>query len=182
MGRAKQLVKFEGTTLIRRSAAVLEASQCDPCTVVLGALAERCKEELAGIEINICINDHWESGMSSSIKAGLTQLLQIDPQIEGVIITLGDQPYITAAILDNFIAEYRRIRPAVVASEYNDVIGVPALFSSPMFDSILKLEGDGGASSLIRAAGDQAVTLNVPQAAFDIDSPADLVSVGETNT
>ena len=25
MGRAKQLVKFEGTTLIRRSAAVLEA-------------------------------------------------------------------------------------------------------------------------------------------------------------
>jgi molybdenum cofactor cytidylyltransferase len=114
--------------------------------------------------------------MSSSIRAGLSHLLAIDTQIDAVIITLCDQPYVTAGIIDEFIAEYRRIRPPVIASEYNGVSGVPALFSREMFTSILELKGDRGARSLIRSAREQVIRLNVPQAAFDIDTPEDLTS------
>ena len=182
MGSAKQLLQFEGTTLIRRSASALSDSDCVPCVVVLGAKSAECEQELAGIEIDICVNEEWPSGMSSSIKAGLGRLLQIDPRTDAVMITLCDQPHVSAAVINKFIAEYRRIRPHIIASEYNGVTGVPALFSRDMFDSILKLEGDRGAKGLIRMTGQKALTLEVPQAAFDIDSPADLMSVGETKT
>ncbi len=180
MGRPKQLIEFEGATLIQRTAESLKGSGCDPCIVVLGSNANDCVTELSGIGIDICINEAWASGMSSSIKAGLMRLLEAEPDLSAVMITLADQPYVTAAIIGKFVAEYRRIRPTMIASEYNGITGVPALFSREMFDRILKLKGDRGARALIEAAGDNVIRFSVPEAAFDVDSPADLVSVGET--
>ncbi len=179
MGRPKQLVKINGIALLRNAAENMAASKCTPRVVVLGAEFERCIQELDGTNIDTTVNTEWASGMSSSIQIGLAYMMGIKPQIDAVIITLCDQPNITTAIIDNFIAEYRRIRPCVIASEYNGVTGVPALFSRDMFDDILKLEGDRGARDLIRAAGHQALRLSVPEAAFDIDSPHDLMSVGD---
>ena len=182
MGRAKQLVEFEGLTLLRRSAAVMAASVCRPSVVVLGADAKQCRNELEGLKIDVCVNETWKLGMSSSIAAGLTFLLETEPHIDAVMITLCDQLYITTKIINRFVAEYRRIRPSVVASEYNGVTGVPALFSRDMFESILNLSGDRGARGLIEEAGERVVKMNVPEAAFDIDSPDDLKSAGDPIT
>ena len=179
MGRAKQLIEFEGRTLLRRAAAAIASSSSQPAIVVLGAEAERCRLELNGLDVNVCINDEWASGISSSIKAGLSYLIDIEPRLDAVMITLCDQPYVTDVIIDNFIAAYRSIRPPVIASEYNSVLGVPALFSRDMFDQILNLEGDRGARELIRDAGERVILLSVPEAAYDIDSPNDLMSFGD---
>jgi molybdenum cofactor cytidylyltransferase len=181
MGHPKQLIEFEGTTLIRRAASHLANSVCDPCVVVLGSDADACERELSGVNIDICVNPDPASGMSTSLKAGLTTVLEIDQDISAVVVTLCDQPYITSDIIDHLAAEYCRIRPSIVASEYNEISGVPALFSREMFDEIYKLEGDEGARQLIRSAGDRVLRIAQPLAAFDIDSPHDLTSVGETN-
>jgi molybdenum cofactor cytidylyltransferase len=179
LGQPKQLIEFEGSTLLRRAAETLAAAACETKVVVLGAEADECLGELRGLDLDTCVNSNWNKGMSGSIKAGLHRILDIEPAISAIIITLCDQPYVTADIVDHFIAEYRRIRPPVVAAEYNNVCGVPALFSSEMFDDLLQLEGDKGAQSVIRKAGPNVIHISVPEAAFDIDSSEDLLKLGE---
>ena len=182
MGRPKQLIEFEGMTLIRRAASHLANSACNPVVVVLGSDADACELEFSGVNINVCINPDWASGMGSSLRTGLRRLLEIESDISAVVVTLCDQPHISAEIINDLMAEYCRIRPSIVASEYNGISGVPALFSREMFDEIYKLEGAEGARQLIRKAGDRAVRVAQPLAVFDIDSPQDLMSVGERNT
>src|SRR5439155_6210098 len=80
LGRPKQLVEFEGKTLIRRATETLAASVCDPMVVVLGAEVDGCIEEIAGLAVDICINRGWHYGISSSIKAGLGMLQRIEPR------------------------------------------------------------------------------------------------------
>lgn len=173
LGQPKQLVRFEGKTLIRRSGEMLAASSCNPVAVVLGAEIEESRRELEGLDILICINASWNIGISSSIKAGLYHLLGVEPDLDAVLIALCDQPYITAADIDSLAAEFGRGDAAIIASEYDGVAGVPALFSREMFDSLFALEGDEGARYLVRQTRDVS-TVRVDGAAFDLDTPDDL--------
>lgn len=179
LGRPKQLIEFKGSTLLRRAAETLAATTCETKVVVLGAAVDECLNELGGLDLETYINSDWNEGMSGSIKAGLLRILDIEPATSAIIITLCDQPYMTTDIVESLITKYRRIRPPVVAAEYNNVCGVPALFSREMFDDLLQLAGDKGAQSVISKAAPKVIRISVPEAAFDIDSPEDLISLRE---
>jgi molybdenum cofactor cytidylyltransferase len=174
LGSPKQLVRFKGKTIFRRS--VESALACEPVSliVVLGARAEEISVEAEGLPIEIVINKEWEVGISSSIKAGLAKLLELRPDIDALIIMLSDQPFVDEKTIRSLIDTYRTTRKPIVASEYNDVLGVPALFDRSMFDDLMKLEGDAGARVIIRQnASENVATISAPEAAFDIDTPHD---------
>ena len=174
LGQPKQLLQFEGRSLIRISAENLVASGCDPIVVVLGAETDRSPEELSDLGVGICINEEWQSGMSSSIKVGLKALAGIEPTLGGVLITLCDQPNITADMLGAFLSRFRISRPAMIAARYGEIVGVPALFSNELFEALFQLHGDTGARELIRQRND-IVTIDLDAAAFDIDTPDDII-------
>lgn len=177
MGSPKQLLEFEGMTLIRRAAEALIDAECDPVVVVLGAEVEMSREELIGLDLVVVENTDWAKGMSSSIRVGLQNLIEINSKLDAVMITLCDQPHITAENLKPFLTAFRTDRSPVIAAEYGEVVGVPALFSTAMFDRLMHLKGDRGARELIRSAPD-AVTIPLPEAAIDIDSLTDLGRLG----
>ena len=79
LGQPKQLLEFEGKTLIRRAAETLVYSQCEPIVVVLGAEIEYSAIQIADLSVSICINENWQTGMSSSIISGLGSLLRSSP-------------------------------------------------------------------------------------------------------
>lgn len=171
-GSPKQLAIYQGKPLIRRSAETLIASGCHPNVVVLGAEIEGSTNEIAGLPINICVNTDWQSGMSSSIKAGLDHLLKREPKLDAVLITLCDQPEVTTDSLGLLLSEFQRASAALVVAKYGKTFGVPALFSADLFDLLLKLQGDKGARNLIRSRPD-LITIEMPTAAIDIDTPSD---------
>jgi len=173
LGRPKQLVEFEGKTLIRRSAESLIGAGCYPVLVVLGSETERSKKELNSLELNTVENQDWESGMSSSIRVGLDRLLTGEPSLDGVLITLCDQPRVTADKLKPFLEKFAAEHASIVAAEYDGVIGVPALFARDMFDALLNLTGDKGARELIRQH-EHAASIDLPEAALDVDTPSNL--------
>ncbi len=173
MGQPKQLLKFEGKTLLRRAAETLVSSICDPIVVVLGAEFDESKKEITDLPVSFCRNENWQSGMSSSIKAGLEKLLSIKSDIAAVMITLCDQPLITADKLDLLAEEFRRSDVAIVAAEYSGTLGVPAIFSRELFAELFQLEGDKGARDLIRASKN-LTGIDLPEGAFDIDTTSDL--------
>lgn len=175
LGQPKQLLKFKGRSLVRRAAEALVGSGCEPVVVVLGAEIERSTDEIAGLSLTICVNEEWQTGMSSSIKAGLRELLNIEPGLDAVLITLCDQPNVTADMLRRFLSQFRLDRASIIAAHYGETVGVPALFSSELFDELFQLEGDKGARDLIRRQNG-VQTINLESAAFDIDTSNDVKS------
>lgn len=173
LGRPKQLVEFQGKTLIRRTAETLVHSRCDPIVVVLGSEIDGSTAELAGLPVNICINTDWQAGMSSSIVSGLNSLLAIEPELDAVLIALCDQPHVTSADIDKLITAFDVARPPIVAARYGETTGVPALFSSELYPALPKLTGDKGAKGLIKNSSD-IVMVDIGVAALDIDVENDL--------
>lgn len=140
--------------------------------MVLGAEIEGSTKEIADLLINICVNESWQSGISSSIESGLEYLLDLEPNLDAVMITLCDQPHVTIASLQLLLAKFQAESTAVVAAQYGETIGVPAVFSRELFDQLIHLEGDRGARNLIRSRND-LVTVEIDTAAIDIDTPGD---------
>jgi molybdenum cofactor cytidylyltransferase len=171
-GSPKQLARYEGKTLLRRSAEALTGAGCSTVVIVLGAHAIESQAEVQDLNIEVVVNDDWQTGMSSSIRTGLAKLLELDPEIDAVLITLMDQPLITATHLAAFIEKFRESSAPVTAAKYSGIAGVPALFSREMFDELFELHADRGARAIIRKRED-VLTVNMEEAAVDINSLSD---------
>lgn len=111
--------------------------------------------------------------MSTSIVAGLKFLLDREPNLDAVVITLCDQPFVRSDDLDKLIEAFRITRSPIVASLYDQTTGVPALFSKLIFDDLLALKGDKGAKGLINNSG-QVTTVALSAAVLDIDEQTDI--------
>ena len=179
-GSPKQLFEFQGKTLLRRAAEAIIGSGCSPIVVVLGANVDESLAEISDLDIHPVVNSDWKTGMSSSIHAGLAELENLDPALDGVLFTLMDQPFIAAKHLVQFVDQFRREQPPIIASEYNNITGVPALFARELFDELFKLGGEKGARALIRGR-DDLMTINLDHLGRDVDTVEDLLESASPN-
>jgi molybdenum cofactor cytidylyltransferase len=177
MRKPKQLLVFENKTLLRRAVETAVQSIYQPVVVVLGANFEAMPAEIEDLPIEICFNEDWQSGLSSSIKTGIEILLKIAPDIAASIITLADQPFVAANHLNLFAEKFEATNSSIIAAEYNETCGVPALFSREVFDEFSELSGDTGAKMIIEKYRETLSTINLPEAAFDIDTPQDFMKL-----
>jgi molybdenum cofactor cytidylyltransferase len=173
LGRPKQLVEFEGKTLIRRAAEALIDAGCAPVIVVLGAELDGSTKALDGLAAEIVVNEDWANGMGSSIACGMRAVESHTSKPDALLLSLCDQPHVNAAHLRKFIDTFATTRSDVISAYYDDVAGVPALFSSSLFPSLCSLKGEKGAREIIRNSPD-AVTIPLPEAAIDVDTDKDL--------
>src|SRR5687768_6796078 len=107
MGSPKQLLKFEGTTLIRRAASAANDAGCDQVIVVTGAASEDVRGELDALDVHEIFNAEWQTGMASSIKVGIGEITRADPDVDAVVIMVCDQPHVTAELIRLLITAYR---------------------------------------------------------------------------
>ena len=175
LGKPKQLLEYEGKSLLRRSVEAALECGCESVVVVLGSEADELAKELRDLPVSIALNDSWAEGISSSIKAGLIKLFDMDPHVAAVVVMLCDQPYVSEKSITSLVNTYRLSGKPIVAAEYDGVLGVPALFDRVMFDELMKLDGDAGARVVIRQnSSDKVAKVRAPEAAFDVDTPEDL--------
>ena len=170
-GAPKQLLSVKGKTLLRHTAETALRTNFDKVVIVLGANAERFVKEILDLPVVIAVNENWQKGMGSSIKTGLAAL--IEENLDAVIIMLCDQPLITAKTLENLAEIFACSGNSIVACKYKETIGVPALFSSRLFQELLNLKNQEGAKKLIKKHRENAVLVSVPEAEFDIDTIED---------
>ena len=173
LGSPKQLIRFEDKTLIERAANAAVSTGFETI-IVLGANAVRISKEINNFANKILINDDWKSGLSSSIGAGLTKLLEVKPNLSAVILMLCDQPFVSRETLLRLVDKQCRMKSSIVACEYANTIGTPALFVREVFEELLDLKGDEGAKSITkRYQSSKLHTISVPEAAIDIDTKED---------
>src|SRR5688572_6878454 len=89
MGSPKQLLAWDGGTLIEYQVRQLKEAGADHIVVVLGHLADQIHESLAGLDVDVVINDRYKEGRAGSVRAGAQSLKE---GTEAVIILSVDQP------------------------------------------------------------------------------------------
>ena len=173
MGRPKQLLRFEGQSLLRRAAEAALDTSCRPVVVVTGAHAALMRAELNQLAVQIVENPQWANDMSSSIRVGITELRELSEKASAAVITVCDQPFVTSELITRLVETYRTTNASIVAAEYGETLGVPALFSRRLFPELCDLSDTAGAKQIITRYLTEAVPVPLAGGAFDIDTPTD---------
>ena len=173
MGKPKQLLEFDGMTLLCHATIEAANSKAKSVITVLGANADLIENEIDGDIVYIVKNENWNGGIASSVRLGLSTLLNQTPSIEAVIFMVCDQPYISSAVLNNLINTYQKTGKRIVACNYGEAIGPPALFHKSLFSELMQLKGDKGAKVIIQKDKDRVGLVNFPLGNVDIDTEDD---------
>ncbi|MGK7957860.1 MAG: NTP transferase domain-containing protein [Crocosphaera sp.] len=170
MGQPKQLLPYKGQTLLNYITKCAIASLSNPVIVILGANAEIIEPEIASLAIKIIKNKHWDEGMSSSIRCGMSYIQKQDLYTDGAVFLTCDQPFISTELIDQLINAYYSTNKPIIASKYEETLGIPALFSHTFFPSLMKLQGDRGAKKIINKHSDFVYFIDFPQGNIDLDT------------
>jgi molybdenum cofactor cytidylyltransferase len=173
MGRPKQTLSYGGESLLRRAARAALDAYCSPVVVVTGANAEPSRRELEGLDVREVFNPLWETGMASSIRAGVEALINADHGTQAVVLLLCDQPHVNAGVISRLVDAHRADGSHLVASTYGESFGAPALFGKALFAELARLEGAAGAKQVIKKYAATAHFLPFPGGEVDVDTPGD---------
>ncbi|MEH1946949.1 MAG: nucleotidyltransferase family protein [Nostoc sp.] len=173
MGTPKQLLLYQGRSLLQYTTEIAIASVCQPVVVVLGANAEQIHPQIKQLPVRVVKNSDWACGMSSSIKSGIELLNNLPQKIEAVVITLCDQPFVSPQIINQLVDTYYSTKKTIIACEYGDTLGVPALFSQTFFSELAALKETSGAKKVINNNLNEVFSIPFPLGDIDIDTPKD---------
>jgi molybdenum cofactor cytidylyltransferase len=121
-----------------------------------------------GPTVSAVVNDDYETGVASSIRAGLSVMR---PGSAGVLIALADQVAVTADDLRRLLGVWRENPDGIAAARYSGAVGAPAILPHTLFAELSALEGDRGAKVLLQRHAARVVAVSMPAAALDIDTP-----------
>ncbi|QCX00050.1 nucleotidyltransferase family protein [Aggregatimonas sangjinii] len=181
MGRPKQLLPWGSQTLLQNAVNNANASRCDEAVVVLGANADIIRNSLQPGTVSV-VNTDWENGMGSSIARGMQFLSKKETPFEVVLIMLGDQPFIDADYLNNVRSTFQGSQKNIVATDYGNRAGVPALFGSKYFEQLSELNSEYGAKELLAENMADIHLLKAGVKTADIDTEADYSRLNHLNT
>lgn len=177
LGQPKQLLEFNGKTLISHVIDEAEEAKIHPIIVVIGANSDFIRQEIKDKNVQIVDNENWESGMASGINAGLSALLNYNNEIENIIISVCDQPFITSEIFTSLINTKNKSGKGIVASFYQNIMGTPVLFDKKYFGDLKTLTGDEGAKKTLKLYPNDLVSVPFEKGEFDIDTQSDYLNL-----
>ena len=192
-GRPKALVELDGQTLAARGVNVLRTGGADPILVITGA----AQVNLDGI--HTVYNEHWRTGMGSSLSAALRALTDTEgaegaeaPEgaegaqdrpaaklavdVGAVVVALADQPLVGTGAVARLIAAYRGGASVAVAG-YDGKPRNPVLLAREHWPEVIATAtGDQGARAFLRARPELVTLVECGDTGSpdDIDTAADL--------
>ena len=174
MGTPKQVLVYEGKSLLRRSVEAALGTGIRPVFVILGANHVLLEKEMENIkEIRIVFNHGWPEGMAASIRCGVAAAMQLEPDLDGLIMMVCDQPFVSSELLEELLHTQHQTGKPVVASSYLDKPGVPAFFHKSFFSNLMALQGDTGARKILKDQAALVALVPFPEGATDIDTISD---------
>ena len=182
-GRHKLLLPLGDRPVLAHTIEATLASQARPIVVVLGHQIAQVRDQISPYldhpDVFSIENTDYLQGMSTSLRAGIQALIDREStagpsahSLVGVLIVLGDQPLMTARILDTLIASKHATGKRILIPFYNGERGNPVLFDASLFPELLEITGDGGARSVIeRHRSEMArIELGASMASYDVDT------------
>jgi molybdenum cofactor cytidylyltransferase len=170
-GSPKQLLEIDGVALVDRACQTALAAGCDPVLRVIGAHAEEILARECPAKIWTFHHAAWEEGMGSSLASGVAHLLDLSPELDGVLVLLSDQPAVTVGLLESMFEEMEKPEISIVLCDHGDTTGPPSFFAAKHFEPLMALGGDQGAKGIASKCPEEIAEVPFPEGAWDIDSP-----------
>lgn len=173
MQSTKQVLPWRNTTLLGNALQQAENTALLDVYLVLGANAEEIKSKIDLKKENVFLNLDWKKGLGSSIACGITELEKLPEEYNAVLITLADQPLIDSAYLTKMVSLFSTSISTIVATNYGDRVGVPAIFDATYFSELKELGQDYGAKEVLIKYAEEIVMVEPNGKEIDIDTKED---------
>lgn len=175
----KLVARHNGKALVRHVVDAASASGLSPLIVVTGHAEAAVLHELEGAGFEAVHNPLYETGMASSLRAGLARC---PSSATGVVVLLGDMPLVGPALIGKLTTAFLAHPEALaVVPSFAGERGNPVLISVRLFPALAQLEGDAGARQVLRGLDAHVVEVPVTDAAsrLDIDTPEALRALSQ---
>ena len=157
MGRPKQLLSLGDRCLLQHVVDAALGSRLDELIIVLGHCAEEIRAAIVLPDdgrARAVENADFARGQSTSLQRGVRAA---DARSQAVAVLLGDQPLVTAALIDRVAAAFLSADAPLARPVYPDAGGAPGhpVFAARrVWPRIEDLSGDEGARGLLSARPD----------------------------
>jgi molybdenum cofactor cytidylyltransferase len=169
----KLLAHIDGRTLLERIVNALAIAGIADIVVVTGHDRAAVEEALRSRPVRFVHNARWESGMGSSIAAGVAAL---DADAIGSFIVPGDVGLLPPGLVSDLVKAFQeRKHDCIVYPTAGGEQRNPVLWPRRHFGALLALPPDKGAKALLQLVASECVPVAADAAAIsDIDTPAEL--------
>ncbi len=176
-GPNKLLLPFQGSTILEHTLGQLLTADIGPVIVVTGHQREKVTELLADYPVQEVFNPDFQTGMTSSIQAGVRAADE-----QAYMICLSDMPMIPTAayqLLNNrFLEQLQTDDRTIVLPRFNTQKGNPVIFSAAYREAILQHPEPEGCKGIVQANAAHVVWVDVADEGVvrDVDTQEDYQS------
>lgn len=170
MGAYKPLLEVDGTSMIRRVAAMMRDAGADPVVVVTGHRRAELEAHLRGTGVEFVFNPDYAA--TQQLASLCLALQALRGRCRRVLISPADVPLVHPATVRALLAQPGDfVRPV-----WQGEMGHPVLLSADWFAYLCTYQGPGGLRGAMERSGAAVVDLPVEDrgTVLDNDTPADL--------
>lgn len=181
--KPKALLKVGDKTFLETILEKLETLHLKDIVVVVGANADEIISRTKKDNIRLVYNPVWQSGMLSSIVAGLDG---ISRESDAVMIHPVDFPLVRQETYKQLIEKWLETKRGIVSPSYKGRLGHPVIVSCGYFDEIRNAPRDKGARAVIHGYEGKkdliVVDVNDPYVRMDIDTEEEYKNIMDRRT
>jgi len=143
----KLLDKIDGKQMFQYMLELSAGTDAAPKIIVTQYREIQAKALEFGFET--VINEEVERGISHSLQLGLQRAMELEPELEGVIFGVCDQPYLKKATLERLMAAFQNSHKNIAGVSYRGILGNPCIIGKKYFKDLFDLTGDVGGKRVI---------------------------------
>jgi CTP:molybdopterin cytidylyltransferase MocA len=178
-GGGKLLGTIAGRPILQHVLDALSDAGIRESVVVLGDDAERIEAAIDWGGARRVVNPAPDRGLASSLQVGFDA---IGPEAGAVLVALGDQPFVSSAVIRSLLeAPQRRGRPIVVPVHPDQNGRNPVLVGREAFGLVVEATGDRGLGPVLAAHPELVTEIPVDATNPDIDTREDLARAIEAD-
>lgn len=133
MGSCKQLLPFEGKTVIAHCLETLLAGGIKEVIVVVGPDGEKVARAAKDYPVQVARNADPEGDMASSVRTGRDTL---SASVTAAVVALCDYPLVTPATFARLVEAHRLNPDGIIIPFHNGKRGHPPLFPCWLLDEL----------------------------------------------
>ena len=146
MGRKKLSLLWGKRTILEHCLQTLLRSRVKEVILVVNDRTEMIVRHWSKNRVKVVVNPDYRKGMSISIRCGLKAL---NPKSGGILIALGDQPFIKTRTINALIGAFGRAEGKIIVPSFRGRRGHPVIFHRKYEEELLRLRGDAGGKTII---------------------------------
>lgn len=170
----KLLLPISGTPMIECVIRAAVEQDFEKVIVVTGYDASGVQKVLAPFPVQIVYNSLYDTGMGSSLVAGIEADLESDVCSDAYLIWPGDMPFIRRKTIQLICSMFDP--ESIIVPTFDSHRGHPVLFGARFREALLNIPSDKGARTILKNNSDSVIECPVEDAAIlrDVDTPEDL--------